>query len=171
MKTLRGIGRGSISMAQRYCTNCGAELREDDRFCPNCGRPVHETAAVSTPEADVPVPPPPQQEAGAHPLGQADAQPREPWTTRQYALGCLGVFFVVFVVGAFVAALAGNGGGGNEGAKNKKGGGGKDTAPQPELVVSSPSESPTVTSDSIEVKGGYASDLESRSERRGGNPR
>jgi hypothetical protein len=61
------------------------------------------------------------------------------------------VFFVVFVVGAFLAALAGNGRG-NE-ARNYKSGGGKDTAPKPELVVSSPSGSPTVTSDSIEVKG------------------
>ena len=48
-------------MAQRYCTNCGAELTEDARFCPSCGRPVHETAAVATPEADVSVPPPPQE--------------------------------------------------------------------------------------------------------------
>jgi len=56
------------------------------------------------------------------------------------------------VVGAFVAALAGNGGG-IEAQKNKKSVGGKDTAPKPELVVSSPSGSPTVTSDSIEVKG------------------
>ena len=62
------------------------------------------------------------------------------------------MFFVVYVVGAFLAAIAGNGGG-NEAQKNKKGGGGKDTAPKPELVVSSPSGSPTVTSDSIEVKG------------------
>jgi Glucodextranase, domain B/Domain of unknown function (DUF4352)/zinc-ribbon domain len=137
----------------RYCGNCGNELDPEDRFCQNCGRAVHQTAQVPTPEADVPVPPPPQQEAGTQPLEQADAQPREPWTTRQYALGCLGVFFVVFVVGAFVAALAGNGGGGNEAQKNKKGGGGKDTAPKPELVVSSPSGSPTVTSDSIEVEG------------------
>jgi hypothetical protein len=57
------------------------------------------------------------------------------------------------VVGAFLAALAGNGGGGNEAAKNKESGGGMDTAPKPELVVSSPSGSPTVTKDSIEVKG------------------
>src|SRR5215217_879667 len=136
----------------RYCGNCGNELDPEDRFCQNCGRAVHQTAQVSTPEADVPVPPPPQQEAETQPLEQAEAQPREPWTTRQYALGCLGAFFVVFVVGAFVAALAGNGGG-NEAAKNKKSGGGKDTSPTPELVVSSPSGSPTVTSDSIEVAG------------------
>jgi zinc-ribbon domain len=136
----------------RYCGNCGNELDPEDRFCPNCGRPVHQTASVPTLEADVPVPPPPQQEARTQPLEQQEAQPREPWTTRQLALGCFGVFFVVFVVGAFVAALAGNGGG-NEAQKNKKGGGGKDTAPKPELVVSSPSASPTVTSDSIEVKG------------------
>jgi hypothetical protein len=140
-------------MAQRYCTNCGAELREDDRFCPNCGKPVHETAAVSTPEADVPVPPPPQQEAGAQPLEQAEAQPRGPWTTGRLALGCLGVFFFVFVVGASLAAIAGNGGGGNQGERNSKSGGGNDTAPKPELVLSSPSGSPTVTKDSIEVKG------------------
>jgi hypothetical protein len=150
------LGRRRRNMSEtpaRYCGNCGNELDPEDRFCQNCGRPVHQTAQVPTPEADVPVPPPPQQEAGTQPLEQADAQPREPWTTRQYALGCLGVFFVVFVVGAFVAALAGNGGGGNEAQKNKKGGGGKDTASKPELVVSSPSGSPTLTSDSIEVKG------------------
>ena len=48
-------------MAQRYCTNCGAELREDDSFCGKCGRPLHEVVTVSTPEADVLVSPPPQQ--------------------------------------------------------------------------------------------------------------
>jgi hypothetical protein len=138
----------------RYCGNCGNELDPEDRFCQNCGRPMHQTAQVPTPEADVPVPPPPQQEeAREQPPGRADAQPRQPWTTRQLVLGSLGTFFVVFVVGAFVAALAGNGGGGNEAQKNKKGGGGKDTAPKPELVVSSPSGSPTVTSDSIQVAG------------------
>jgi hypothetical protein len=149
----RMAGKRGAIVAQRYCTNCGAELREDDRFCPNCGRPVHETAVVSTPEADVPVPPPPQQEAGEQPLEQAEAQPQEPGTTGRLVLGCLGVFFVVFVVGACLSALAGNGGGGNEAQKNKKSGGGKDTSPKPELVVRSPSGTPTVTSDSIEVKG------------------
>ena len=46
----------------RYCGNCGNELRPEDQFCPNCGKPVHETAKVPTPEADVPVPPLPSPE-------------------------------------------------------------------------------------------------------------
>ena len=42
---------------ERYCSNCGHELSLKDQLCPNCGRPVHLTARVPTPEADVPVPP------------------------------------------------------------------------------------------------------------------
>jgi hypothetical protein len=44
-------------MADRFCGECGNELRPEDRFCPGCGKPVHETAVVPTPEADVEVPP------------------------------------------------------------------------------------------------------------------
>jgi uncharacterized Zn finger protein (UPF0148 family) len=44
-------------VAQSYCTNCGAELGDEARLCPSCGRAVHETAAVSTPETDVSLPP------------------------------------------------------------------------------------------------------------------
>ncbi len=25
---------------QRYCVNCGAEIREEHKFCPNCGHPI-----------------------------------------------------------------------------------------------------------------------------------
>jgi hypothetical protein len=49
-------------VADGYCRTCGHELGDDDRFCPNCGRPVDQTASVPTPEADVPVSPPPQQD-------------------------------------------------------------------------------------------------------------
>src|SRR5215217_3054233 len=50
------------SMAKdRYCRKCGQEAQPEDQFCGNCWRPVHATARVPTPEADVSVPPPPQQ--------------------------------------------------------------------------------------------------------------
>ena len=42
---------------QRYCGNCGHELSVEDQLCPSCGTPVHQTARVPTPEADMPVPP------------------------------------------------------------------------------------------------------------------
>jgi hypothetical protein len=141
------------NVAERYCSNCGHELSDDAQFCSNCGSPVHQTARVPTLEAEVPVPPPPQQqEGGAQPLEQAEAQPQGRWTKGRLVLGCLGVFFVIFLVGASLAALGGSGGG-NEGEKSKGGAGGKDTTSNPKLAVSSPSQSTTVTSDTFEVKG------------------
>src|SRR5215210_7387269 len=88
-------------MAQRYCTNCGAELREDDSFCGKCGRPLHEVATVSTPEADVLDPPPPQQaEDRSVPRQAPQARPgagrvqSAPWGP---VWGILAVFLVQWV--------------------------------------------------------------------------
>ena len=54
-----------VEQPERYCSNCGHQLRPEDRFCSNCGMPVHRGARVPTPHADRPVPPlpPPPQEA------------------------------------------------------------------------------------------------------------
>jgi hypothetical protein len=51
---------------ERFCSNCGHELRPEDQFCSNCGMPVHRVATVPTPAADRPVPPipPPTREVG-----------------------------------------------------------------------------------------------------------
>jgi LmeA-like phospholipid-binding/zinc-ribbon domain len=53
-----------VEWPERYCSNCGHELKPEDQYCPNCGMPVHRGARVPTPEADraVPPPPPPTQE-------------------------------------------------------------------------------------------------------------
>ena len=89
-------------MAQRYCTNCGAELREDDSFCGNCGRPLHEVATISTPEADVLVPPPPQQaEDRSVPPQAPQARPgagRVQSATRGPMWTMLAVFLVLGIV-------------------------------------------------------------------------
>lgn len=55
-----------VEQPDRYCTNCGHELKSDDQFCTSCGMPVHRATRVPTPEADRPVPPlpPPTQEVG-----------------------------------------------------------------------------------------------------------
>ncbi len=45
-------------MAQRYRTNCRAELPEDAPFCTKCGRPAPETASVSIRGACIPILPP-----------------------------------------------------------------------------------------------------------------
>jgi LmeA-like phospholipid-binding/zinc-ribbon domain len=54
-----------VEQPERYCSNCGHELRPEDQFCSNCGMPVHRGARVPTPHADRPVPPlpPPPKEA------------------------------------------------------------------------------------------------------------
>jgi hypothetical protein len=55
-----------VDQPERYCSNCGHELKPEDQFCSNCGMPVHRAARVPTPEADrlVPPLPPPTQEVG-----------------------------------------------------------------------------------------------------------
>src|SRR5215212_1766448 len=55
-----------VEQPERYCSNCGHELKPEDQFCSNCGMPVHRAARVPTPMADRPVPPlpPPTREAG-----------------------------------------------------------------------------------------------------------
>jgi hypothetical protein len=57
---------GMVEQPERYCTNCGHELKPEDQFCTNCGMPVHRAARVPTPKADRPVSslPPPTQEVG-----------------------------------------------------------------------------------------------------------
>ena len=59
-----------VQQLERYCSNCGHELKPEDKFCSNCGMPVHLGARVPTPEADrpVPPPPPPTQELGRRSL-------------------------------------------------------------------------------------------------------
>ncbi len=42
--------------SQRYCGNCGTEIRSGIRFCVSCGKPVNREPASSSP--DNPVPPP-----------------------------------------------------------------------------------------------------------------
>ena len=100
-------------MADRYCSNCGHELSEDSRFCPNCGRPVHETAHVPTPEADVPVPPPPgQQQAGGTPnYAPTAAAPRQRSLVGRLLIGCAGLLVLGILFVGCLAVLGGGGGG------------------------------------------------------------
>jgi len=128
-------------VAQRYCTNCGAELGEENRFCPNCGGPVHQSASVPTPEADIPVPPPPQD----------GEQHRPRISLGKFVVGFLALIVVLWLL---IPTGDGSGGGGNGGGGKKEvAAKSKQEHKQPQLDVSSPSGSPTVTRDSIEVKG------------------
>ena len=96
-------------MAQRHCTNCGAELREDASFCGKCGRPVHETARVSTPETDVPVPPPPVQDERTAAAGIPQDQDMETTEWWQTPIGkAIGVFVAIIVVPTILVILGGD---------------------------------------------------------------
>ena len=109
-------------MADRYCGNCGHELRQDDRFCPNCGRPVHETAHVPTPEADVPVPPLPQGTQGV----SAPADTQRSWLWKWWPFAAVVLVFVL------LASTVGGNSGGGSGGGNGGGGGEADEKPQKE---------------------------------------
>jgi zinc-ribbon domain len=87
----------------RYCRSCGQELQPEDRFCAGCGRPVHATAQVPTPEADVPVPPPQQFMASAQPSlateqeGRSQRRDQAKWKIF-FFLGCVCVSGLLLAV-------------------------------------------------------------------------
>jgi hypothetical protein len=97
---------GTGGMAEdRYCRNCGQGLQPKDQFCGNCGRPVHVAAHVPTPEADIPVPPPPQQAEESPQAPQASSGEGRvqtaPWGP---VLGML-VVFLALGIGALVQGM------------------------------------------------------------------
>src|SRR4028119_1590530 len=93
------------TVAQGYCGNCGKELNQDNVFCTNCGHPLHQTARVSTPEADIPTSPPPLQDEST----AASLTPQDPLTPQdqgkeikawwQTLIGkMIGIFVAIFIV-------------------------------------------------------------------------
>lgn len=109
-------------MASRYCTNCGHELNEDTRFCPGCGQPAHETASVATPEADVPLPPPPGQQAASY-SPQQTAAPQGRSTFSKVLIGCGSLVVLLFLVVGCSVIVANLGGGGDTASNNPPAGG------------------------------------------------
>src|SRR5215217_1386479 len=91
-----GKGRSVAETPARSCSNCGNELNPEDQFSPNCERPVHATATVPTPEADVSVPAPQQVEDrpvsshAAHTIWQRTGADRTQRTDVGYVGGVLG---------------------------------------------------------------------------------
>lgn len=126
----------------RYCSNCGHELGDAMQFCPNCGSPVHRTAQIPTPEADVPVPPPPnqQQASGPQSFAPTGAAPRQRSLAGRLFIGCTGLFVLgILFVGC--VALLGSGGGGDETAGGGGGGaGGGQQAEEPQAAAEGENE-------------------------------
>jgi hypothetical protein len=120
----------------RYCSNCGHELGDVAQFCPNCGSPVHRTAHVPTPEADVTVPPPPnqQQASGTQSFGPTGGAPRQHSLAGRLLVGCAGLVVLSFLFVGCLALLSSGGGGGGESAKKdvqpSAGDGKKEAEPQ-----------------------------------------
>ncbi len=85
------LGEG-VTVADRYCGNCGQELGPDNRFCSGCGRLVHERAILPTPEADVSVPPPQDQQEPSSEVGMLGKL-----SVRGWALIVLPVLWVVSI--------------------------------------------------------------------------
>jgi hypothetical protein len=95
-----------VEQPERYCTNCGQELKPEDQFCTNCGMPVHRAARVPTPEADRPVPPlpPPTQEVGRRRSLPGSGALRG-CGTKLVVLLVLGVLFLYLVLPPVIESL------------------------------------------------------------------
>ncbi len=125
-------------MADRFCRNCGHELRQDDRFCPGCGRPVEQTARVPTPEADVRVPAPPHQPGD--PVGTDGGQGQS--TVRRIWPYALLAVVVLLVIGSAFGIEEGGKDTAETASAEKE-----TSAKRPSLAISAPSESTTVDID------------------------
>lgn len=82
-------------MANKYCGNCGAELRPGDRFCERCGHTVPQ-------ENDRPATPPPAENPQRPPLGERrDAERRvvrRRWTRAKVIALAIGLLVAAGVV-------------------------------------------------------------------------
>jgi hypothetical protein len=78
-------------------------------------------AAVSTPEADVPVPPPPSQRAERADAPQAEPPPQRSTANKLLLFGCMGLSLIAVLLALVVglAVVASSGGGGNGGGSGK----------------------------------------------------
>ena len=73
----------------KYCTNCGAELKEDSSFCPKCGTKVGSKSSTKKPvEGEV--------------VNNVNAQPKS-----KMAAGLLGIFLGAFGIHNFYLGFNG----------------------------------------------------------------
>ena len=123
MQRKSAAGGNGISVAETphtHCSNCGYELSPEHRFCLNCGRPVHQTASVPTPEADVPVPPAPRaKRAGRFGAAAARAPTQESGDRglRHLLLGGGLVIIGLFMFAVILGTILGSGSNGGDGGK------------------------------------------------------
>jgi hypothetical protein len=123
MQRKSAAGGNGISVAEtphKHCSNCGYELSPEHRFCLNCGRPVHQTASVPTPEADVPVPPAPRaKRAGRFGAAAARAPTQESGDRglRHLLLGGGLVIIGLFMFAVILGTILGSGSNGGDGGK------------------------------------------------------
>ena len=106
MTTRREL-KGMIEQLERYCSNCGHELRPEGRFCSNCGMPVHRAAGVPTPKADRPVPPlpPPTQQIGRRRRGLQGSGALRGRGRKLLVLSVLGVLVLYLVLPVVLESL------------------------------------------------------------------
>jgi hypothetical protein len=88
-------------VADRYCRNCGHELREEDRFCPGCGRPVRQTAQVAGVPPNAPSAAP-TQEIPTQVYPPPNVSSHEGNRTLAVVLGVGALLVAVLAVGAIV---------------------------------------------------------------------
>src|SRR5215210_793413 len=95
-----------VEQPQRYCTNCGQELKPEDQFCTNCGMPVHRGARVPTPNADRPVSPlPPQTQVVGRRRSLTGSGALRGRGTKLLILLVLGVLFLYLVLPLVLESL------------------------------------------------------------------